>query len=101
MNGQPDDSTERHGSSLAKRQEALDDRDGGRGRHHRLPVDDGASLRNKHYIFTDNHILSAEEPYDGLGVASAAVLCSDTGVHLIPDSGTEFPQGADVQDEGD
>ena len=49
----------------------------------------------------ESFLLPAQESNDRLGMAFAALLCSDTGVRIIPAPGTGFPQRADVQDEGD
>ena len=78
----------------------MDVRDSGRRISHDISMDDGASLRHKYYIFADNYLLSAKESHDCLGVAFAAVLCSDIGICVVFASGAEFPKRADVQDEG-
>ena len=55
----------------------------------------------KYYIFADYYLFSAKESHDCMGVAFAAVFCPYSGIRVISAPGSEFPQRADVQDEGD
>ena len=58
-------------------------------------------MLDQYCIFIADHLFSAEESHDSMGVASSAVFYSGAWIHPLSDPWTEFPQGQDVQDEGD